>query len=124
MHKTFNARQKYLLENGDTIEQAEDEEAVMVHSLLDILLDITPITRILGGLIVSEESVNILTAVLRNHEEALAAEQKEQESPSMQPESKLADEVAGTDLTTVEEEVEKEKAKLKAKPKATGKEVA
>lgn len=126
LHKTFNARQKHLLENGDTIEQAHDEEEVMVHSLLDILLDITPITRILGGLIVSEESVNILTSVLENHKEALAAEQKEQENPSIQPENKLVDEVDGVDLTTVEEEVEREKSKLKAKPKAkaTGKEVA
>ena len=122
--KTFNARQKYLLENGDTLEQAKDEEAVMVHSLLDILLDITPITRILGGLLVSEDSVNILTAVLEDHKAVLAAEQREQENPTMQPEIKLQDEA--TQLTPVEQEVEQEKAKLKTKPKAkaTDKEVA
>ena len=125
LQKTFNARQKHLLENKDTHEQAHDEEEVMVSALLDMLIDLTPITKILGRFVVSKDSVNILTAVLKDHQETLAAEQKEQESPSMQPESKLADEVEGTDLTTVEAEVEKAKANLKAKPKAksTGKEV-
>ena len=122
LHKTFSDRQKYLLENEDTLEQAHDEEEVMIGALMDMLLELTPITRIVGGFVPCKDSVNILTAVLEQHKAALAAEDKENTNPTLQPESKLVDEVEGIALTSIEQEVEQAtaKAKAKAKPKANG----
>lgn len=118
LQKAFTERQKYLLNDEDTTEKAEEEALALESALIAMLLSMTTATELVKHVSPSKESVVVLSAVLEQHKAELEALQKEQETPTIQPESKLVDEIEGTELTPVEQAVEQEKAKLKAKPKA------
>lgn len=131
LQKAFTERQRYLLADEDTEEKADEERAILEASLINMLLELVPVTELVKRVSDTTEEVDMLTDELTRHRDAILAAHQEKFEKDHWGEDSLIGSLEFMDepkLTTVEEEVAQEKAKLKAKPKAkataTGKEVA
>ena len=78
LQKTFMDRQTYLLKDADTVEKAEEERAILEASLINMLLELMPVSSLVKRVTDSEDSVDTLTKVLEQHKADILAAQAEQ----------------------------------------------
>lgn len=79
MQKAFQKRQQYLLLDADTVEKAEEEKYALESSLINMLIELMPVTELVKRVTDSEDSVDTLTKALEHHKAAILAAKEEEE---------------------------------------------